>query len=600
MTKKIISALFVLISLYFISNKFAVPVQAQADQAPAAQMWRCLKAQQTGGRTRVPPPEVDMILTGFGYPSLHDIYIVLCAAPTADRAGQARNYNCTTGNKDYDRLIFGSNLTNSIAPLAFEVPKGSNPNQVIQTTFGKVDVLSHVSNARGHRNYAFFGVTIDEPTITATDSASSIQYATFRFAQDPMNCISIRWDPFGRVFDSQSLEPIRGVNVSLLDKNKQLVIQRGLANPQRTETDGVFNFFVAIKQGGQKLFYLNPVPLPPLTHIFTDAPNLHPNYSKAYYDIYKPDEQILETAGDPEHRDVPLDSGSNPPFTSNPVSMTKASVKIGKFTRYEGTISHPLSIVTLVGKNSGKEIARVNADRNGDWEILIPNKNIPQNEALKIVIIKVDITTLVNKPKNNSLAGSVYQFLLRLIGNPFKVSAQVTGTTGSNDEFQPISTYLEGYVHDKNGEIIPNAIVKIKLEMSDGIYYQTAADENGYFSIAPENLPIFTYYLEFLPPNSATVIKVDPADFAQDNQDYLDSNNIDLMAATKNGQSLIPTSPVKPTPVATETQASDNNKFAGNNLNVILTVVMLVVLLGVVGGILLYIKKKETQSDNLL
>ena len=56
---------------------------------------------------------------------------------------------------------------------------------------------------------------------------------------------------------------------------------------------------------------------------------------------------------------------------------------------------------------------------------------------------------------------------------------------------------------------------------------------------------------------------------------------------------------VQTTPVATNSQAADN-KPVGSNLNVVLTAVMLVVLLGVVGGILLYIKKKEAQSDNLL
>jgi len=138
--------------------------------------------------------------------------------------------------------------------------------------------------------------------------------------------------------------------------------------------------------------------------------------------------------------------------------------------------------------------------------------------------------------------------------------------------------------------------------MSDGTYYQTSADEKGYFSIAPENLPIFTYYLEFLPPNSATVIKVNPTDFAQDNQDYLESNNINLMAATKNGESLIPTAPPSEPPPAEVTNA-DNSKpsfFAGNNFNLILTVVALVVLLGVAGGVLMYIRKKKSETDDLL
>ena len=268
-------------------------------------------------------------------------------------------------------------------------------------------------------------------------------------------------------------------------------------------------------------------------------------------------------------------------------------------------ISHPLSIVTLVGKISKNEIARANADKNGDWEILIPNNKIPQNEPLKVEIIKVDLTTLTRKDPNNYFAKSAYKFLLRLIKSALplinKVSAQDTTPTDSNSEFQPILSYVEGYAYDQSGNIIANATVKVMLDMTDGVYYQTTADENGFFSIAPENLPIFSYRLEFTSPNSTNPVRTSTAEFAQKNQDHLTTNNIDLMAAIKNGESLIPTSPPSPTPIVTnETPAAGRSTFAGNRFNLMLIVIVLIVLLGVAGGILLYLKKKESQTDNLL
>ncbi len=612
MIKKFITILFAFFFCLFISNKFTHSVQGQVDQvgeAPPAQLWRCLKAAQVGQKTRLPPPEVDVILSGVGFPSLHDIYVVLCAPAKTTLS----NYKCTTGNKQSDRLIFGSDMTNTIAPLTFEVPKGTSPPQSIQASYSKVDLVAQMNNAEGHVSYAWFGVTINEPKLVSQARADTIQYATFQFQQDPAKCVSIRWDPYGRVFDSQSLEPIRGVRVSLWDKNKQLVIQRGLNNPQRTETDGVFNFFVAIKPGGQRIFYLNPLPLPPLTHTFIADPNLHPNYEKAYSDIYKPDEQIVETFGNPEHRDIPLDPGSSPPFRSDPRSMSVASLRIGKWNRYEGVISHPLSIVTLVGKNSGQEIARTSADKNGDWEILVPSANIPQSEPLKISIIKVDLTTLVrrNSPGNSS-SRSAYQFFSHLIqralsflnpdliGVNGKVSAQDIGSAG-DAEFQPILLYIEGYAQDQNGNVMPNATVNVKLEMSDGLYYQTTADANGFFSVPPENLPIFNYYLEFVSPATGS-IRMTTSEFVEKNQNHLSANNVDLMAATKNGQSLLPQSPTSPTPNATNLTPGDSNKsiIAGNKLNLILTVIALVVLFGVAGGVLMYIKKKQSDADNLV
>src|SRR3989338_3972780 len=98
MIKKFITILFAIFFFLIISNKFTAFVQGQAspspDQALAPQMWRCLKAKQVGGQTAVPPPEVDVNVSGAGFPSLHDIYVVLCVPP----AEASPNYRCTTGN----------------------------------------------------------------------------------------------------------------------------------------------------------------------------------------------------------------------------------------------------------------------------------------------------------------------------------------------------------------------------------------------------------------------------------------------------------------------------------------------------------------------
>ena len=94
-------------------------------------------------------------------------------------------------------------------------------------------------------------------------------------------------------------------------------------------------------------------------------------------------------------------------------------------------------------------------------------------------------------------------------------------------------------------------------------------------------------------------MRTSTSEFAQQNQDHLTANNLDLMAAIKNGESLIPTSPPKPTPIMT-TGAVDRSSFTDNRYNLLLIMIVLIVLVGVVGGILLYLKKKESQTDNLL
>lgn len=608
----IFASLIVFFLALFISNRFASPVQGQTEQAQAQQKWRCLKSEQVGGKTKRPPPEVDLNVTGTGFPPNYDIYVVLCVPPKTKKNEKPKNYRCTTGNNEYDRLLFSADLTGKIAPLSFAVPKGATLNQKQQTSTGNLNVLVHMSNPEGHTNYAFFGVTINEPQLTNEGQANTLQYGTFQFSQDPSKCVSIRWDPYGRVFDSRSLEPISDVRVKLLDENKKLVILKGLFNPQKTEVDGQFNFSVKFKKDEtERTFYLdvdtkplqNAFPQQNYQHTFSANPNLHPNFVKAYSDIYKPGVPIVEKVGQPEHRDIPLDPGSGAEFHSDAQILSFGSVKLGAQTRFEGTISHPLSIAALVGEVSRKEVVRATSDNKGAWAILLDNSRIPQNEGLEPIAIKVDITKLAFKKEKNLFYSGALQFIDDIFTRLFKqldikASAQTTGpVTDRNPALQPILSYIEGYAYDQNGKIIPNATVKVKLEMSDGLYYQTKADEGGFFTISSEHLPIFAYYLEFTNPTSGISTKMTTSEFVQKNQDYLVANKINLMAATKNGQSLLPTPLVSPTVV--QMISPTPAVLPGNQLNLILTVVVLVVLLGVAGGVLIYLKKKEAQTNNL-
>src|SRR3990172_2231190 len=366
MIKKLFLTIFVFLFFLFISNKNAGTVQAQANTASSAQLWRCLQASTVNEQTPRPPKTVDLNLTGKGFPSFQDTYIVLCIPPPKN-SGRT-SYKCSTGSPESDKFIFGSDLPLSLSPVALEIPPGSSPPLPIQAAGDTIQTIVRMLIPQGHVSYAYFGVTVSEPKVIP-GQGSTIQYGTFEFQQDPkvQGCVSIRWDPFGRVFDSQSLEPISNVTVTLLDKNKIFADMPGLSNPEITEADGIYNFFVDIKGKDPETFYVSPFKS---THTFTATPNLNPNYNKAYYDIYKPGDPIVEAPGVPEHRDIPLDPGTNPPFRSDPVSMTAAAVRLGRYTRYEGTVSHPLSIITLIGKNSLTEVARTNADREGYWTIL--------------------------------------------------------------------------------------------------------------------------------------------------------------------------------------------------------------------------------------
>lgn len=593
--------LFFVVSL-LIFSRFTDSVQAAGEPALPKETWRCLKATTAGAKTKKAPPEIDLTLTGSGFPVNFPIYIVIAVPPKSqkDVPPDQQKVKQSTGNAQFDQAIFGKDFTKKLQDLGLEiqVPKGANPNQTVTSTDGTLSVIIHMKNPQGHVNYAFFGVTLDEPEISppvvSNESGSTLQYGTFTVSQksegDPQDCTSIRWDPYGRVFDSQSLEPMQSVKIVLLDQNHTTVFKDGLGNPlpnpQYTQEDGMFNFPVP-----PGTYFLTAQPRFITTHQHLANPNLHPNYVKAYSNIYKPDEPIIETEGNPQQRDIPLDPGVNTPIRLPPVIMSFDSLRIGQYTKYSGYISHPLSIVKLVDSVTNTEYATITSNEFGFWEIVVLNLNIPQNSTPQLVPVKVDLTTL-------AYLDQLLKKLSSLL-NPFEVRAQTSNYSNEGRPIiiEPILSYIEGYAYDKSGQNMPGAKVRVKVDSSGQTYYETTADSAGFFKIGQERLPIFSYHLEFVSPKSQAVTSVTTSEFARRNEAYLTENNLNLMTATKNGQSLYPT--ITPANVISDNPApaSPNQSAQTNQMNLILTVVVIIVLLGVAGGVLLYIKKKETQSD---
>ncbi len=177
------------------------------------------------------------------------------------------------------------------------------------------------------------------------------QQGTFTFEGALSKCVEIHWDPYGIVFDSQSLEPIPGVAISLLKKrdNGQFTLVKGadvvsIINPLYTQEDGAFSFFVP--DGTYKLeasasnfnFPNNPL-------------KLNSNYSKIYSNIYRGEEIVQK--GEIEHRDLPLDS-KNSPYIA-PVKLMSYFPLLDKGSNtliLQGRVSHPLTTIKCLCKKS--------------------------------------------------------------------------------------------------------------------------------------------------------------------------------------------------------------------------------------------------------
>src|SRR3989338_147550 len=169
---------FSFIIILLISSTFQDSVQAQSGPATDKQVWRCLKAEQKGGKTKKPPPEVDVTISrDEGFPKDHDLYIVLVVPPRSKKGVPPDKTKTiqSTGNGDFDQELFGlsdenkNRYVDKLADLGlkFEVPKDANPNEALRSADCTLSETVHMQNANGHVNYAFYAVTINEPVTTS-------------------------------------------------------------------------------------------------------------------------------------------------------------------------------------------------------------------------------------------------------------------------------------------------------------------------------------------------------------------------------------------------------------------------------------------------
>jgi len=573
-----------LILFLFLTTAFFSFGKRVYGQQTSSYSWVCMQVIKSSGHTAD--------VKGTGFPVNTDIFIVGCI----DTANSIR---CTTGNSSYDAVLGIVADPDHSFRVSGSPKKRADINGEVTAT-----VESAYPRSVGH---AFFGV-YQGGLQEGQGAASSIQYGKPSFSQDVQKCISVHWDPEGRVFDAKSLEPLPGARVRLFiekNNNKELAVNIPGLNPDiTTNTDGQFRFYVP-----KGTYYMQPSK--PGYQFPVDMDEIHRNYSKAYYcdpeinkPIYNKEYPIVEN-NKLIHCDIPLDPGTNSPFQSNPEILTYGYMAVPGYamTRFVGTVTHPFTRILLIGEKTGKEYERIEADKTGKWEEIINNNKLPQDEGLRPVLIKFDLITgrYVSeegiKVKIKNLVQSIF---------PRQTLAQTRYIT-KGIVFDPIPRYLEGYARDQKGQAIPFAKVMVKSQMSGGIFFQTTADKNGFFSISSRNLPIFNYYLEFLPPNSLTPIKLTTAEFARINKSYLAENQVNLMTATKSAKPVEASSSATggagflvnqlggngkkaPQEEKTETKVSGGNFL----LTVFIILMLLVVFIAV--GVFIYLKKISSQE----
>jgi len=510
---------------------------------------------------------------------------------------------CTSGDGAFDKQMLGYNGLSVLGQVVqykfqglFRSSDGSKvaPSSIVSNSAGKL------SNLVGNKAQIIEPIEMQDytpvslprkwlalslvKTIPLAVGKGGEQQGTFTFEGALGKCAAISWDPFGIVFDSQSLEPVEGIQVTLMKKrdNGKFTIAAGddtpsILNPITTVEDGAYEIYVP--DGTYRLELASP------KFTFPNTAKLNPNYTKVYSDIYR-GEDIVEK-GETIHRDIPIDSKTTP--YHSPVKLVAYAPLFDKGTNttiIQGKVSHPLTKVNIYGKKPSEDkegtfvrtrlLMSLTADKNGEFDMRYDMYNLEPNELVgDIEFVKPDYVTKQND----------------------------TTTTMKNDTLvvEPILNYLEGYAYDQNGKPIPNAIVGVYLDLSSESAYETVADANGFYRISSEYLPPMSYKIKYSGPSGTTTVTT--SKFVAQNAKYLKTQGENLFVFKNNkGKTFSTEERAKFTnengSISPATQNQNENKTVTQGTKQIasnllpLVIILILIGLGGVAAIVYFMKKK--------
>lgn len=547
---KILTYFFALLTFFLVSSISAPSVFSQE----ANQRWVCLAAERCDkieSCKNVVLPNIGSAATHRAWlSSLNDskplpnskTYIIECIATNE---GQI----CTTGKKETDEIVYGTGngrLEKLLQLVAYKfralfLMNGSNPveasNPVMTNANGDIGSLIWADGTYHNtpeRKFLALNYVEVAPTAGTNLGLGGQQLGTFSFDFESAvkDCISLRWDPYGRVFDSKSLEPVKGAIVSLLKKrgndsftllSPSEVLGGNLENPQVVADDGLFSFVVpdgTYKLKTVKTGYNFPV---------SDLADINSNYTLVYGDIYPAatGEEIVQK-GVIQHRDIPFSkisgSTSAPPklmeyfYEAKPLSQTVS---------VEGRVSHPFTDISFwsyfPSDKIGRELLKIKADKLGNFKAEIDTSDFDKSKAEyfgKIKLKKNDLTLIAYN--NEPFFDKLFSILTILVKR-----ARAAEVDTSEVSLEPIPTILEGYAYNSLGKIIPNATVNIYEKLSTKPYFQTKTDETGFYKISSKNLPTSPYEIQYT-TDDGVVSRIKTSEFVVQNQKYFAKNNIDL------------------------------------------------------------------------
>jgi hypothetical protein len=457
-------------------------------------------------------------------------------------------------------------------------------DQVVADAGGNISlrVKSFTPSSQDHLFYAVqFGDDTANENSEATEATTvALKLATFVPEQpvaqgNPENCNTIKCDPYGRVFDAVSLEPIPNLAVTLLDKDKSAIpSQPGIKNPFIVAEDGAFSFFVE-----DGTYFLKPDALSFQFPASSTVINSLKNRQDVYTDLYS-GEPIIQK-GKIEHRDIPLVPNDPNKPTVNPVKIMSMEITSFKedgrtYQMVYGTVSHPKSLIYAY--SGVRAIGYTEADKNGKFNLYIDNSAINQDQEIDIQAKKVNLDKTTTSSNSE--------------------------TSSTQRSIKPVPAFLVGHIYDKNGRVIPNAQIEIVVpQMNNKAFTTLKSDSYGHIFIPSSVTPPTNYKLKVSDAQGNFITETDTNQFISQNNSYLNKNRINLYdTATANKietdqkfrQSLAAQKPSysQNLPSSEEIQDNNQNTNSSSSVFVILTVVIALSL----GALSLFMYKIKTNS----